>query len=222
MLDWPDIHTVLLDMDGTLLDLHFDNYFWREHVPQRYAEKHTLPVDVAKNTLLTHYQRKEGTMDWYCVDYWTRELGLDIAQLKAEVDHLIAVQPFVIDFLEWLRRQGKATCLVTNAHQKSLMLKLNKTALHNHLDRIICAHDFGVPKEQTVFWDHLQDKYPFNREHTVLIDDSLPVLRSAQRYGIRHLLAVRQPDSRQLPKDVEDFQAIHSFLDIMPHHDLPG
>lgn len=209
-------------MDGTLLDLHFDNYFWREHVPQRYAEKHTLPVDVAKNTLLTHYQRKEGTMDWYCVDYWTRELGLDIAQLKAEVDHLIAVQPFVIDFLEWLRRQGKATCLVTNAHQKSLMLKLNKTALHNHLDRIICAHDFGVPKEQTVFWDHLQDKYPFNREHTVLIDDSLPVLRSAQRYGIRHLLAVRQPDSRQLPKDVEDFQAIHSFLDIMPHHDLPG
>lgn len=221
MLNWPDIHTVLLDMDGTLLDLHFDNYFWREHVPLRFAEKHALPMDVARNTLMSHYQRKEGTIDWYCVDYWTRELGMDIAQLKAEVDHLIAIHPHVIEFLDQMRQQNKFVCLVTNAHQKSLMLKLNKTALHNHLDRIICAHDFGIPKENPTFWDRLHDSIAFDKEHSVLIDDSLPVLRSAQRFGIKYLLAVRQPDSRNPPKDVEDFTAIDSFLDIMPHHNLP-
>jgi 5'-nucleotidase len=222
MLNWPDIHTVLLDMDGTLLDLHFDNYFWREHVPQRFAQMHSLPVAVAKTTLQGYYQRKEGTIDWYCVDYWTRELGMDIAQLKTEVDHLIAIHPHVIEFLDQMRRHNKFVCLVTNAHQKSLMLKLNKTALHNHLDNIICAHDFGIPKEHPEFWQRLQVTQPFDKRHSILIDDSLPVLRSAQRYGIHYLLAVHQPDSRHPPKDVEDFAAIHSFLDIMPHHELPG
>lgn len=221
MLNWPDIHTVLLDMDGTLLDLHFDNYFWREHVPLRFAEKHALPMDVARHKLMTHYQSKEGTMDWYCVDYWTRELGLDIANLKAEVDHLIAIHPYVIEFLDHMRQQRKFVCLVTNAHQKSLMLKLNKTALHNHLDRIICAHDFGMPKENPEFWNRLHDNIEFKKEHSLLIDDSLPVLRSARQYGIKYLLGVRQPDSRNPPKDVEEFTAIESFLDIMPHHDLP-
>ncbi|HBT55971.1 MAG TPA: haloacid dehalogenase, partial [Pseudomonas sp.] len=33
MLNWNAIDTVLLDMDGTLLDLHFDNHFWLEHMP---------------------------------------------------------------------------------------------------------------------------------------------------------------------------------------------
>ena len=51
MLDWNNISTVLLDMDGTLLDLHFDNYFWQHHVPVRYAEKHKLELDDARNFL---------------------------------------------------------------------------------------------------------------------------------------------------------------------------
>lgn len=221
MINWPDIHTVLLDMDGTLLDLHFDNYFWREHVPRRYAEKHALPIETAKTTLHTQYLSKEGTMDWYCVDYWTRELGLDIALLKAEIDHLIAVHPHVIEFLDALRHMGKHVVLVTNAHQKSLLLKLNKTALNNHLDEVICAHDFGIPKEDAGFWQQLHSKLPFSKSETLLIDDSLPVLRSARRYGIQHLLAVYQPDSKTPRKDVEDFAAISSFLDIMPQRQTP-
>ena len=37
-LDWTSIDTVLLDMDGTLLDLRFDNWFWQEHVPDALRE----------------------------------------------------------------------------------------------------------------------------------------------------------------------------------------
>jgi 5'-nucleotidase len=33
-LDWNNIDTVLLDMDGTLLDLAFDSQFWLQDVPQ--------------------------------------------------------------------------------------------------------------------------------------------------------------------------------------------
>jgi HAD superfamily hydrolase (TIGR01509 family) len=216
MLDWSDIETVFLDMDGTLLDLHFDNHFWQEHVPLRYAERLGGDVQRAKTELFPRFRRVEGTMDWYCLDYWSRELDLDIALLKREVEHLIAVHPHVIEFLEAVRASGRRVVLVTNAHSKSLTLKLERTQLGGHFDAVICAHDLGRPKEDPAFWDLLAEREPFAAQHTLLVDDSLPVLRSAQHHGIAHLLAVRQPDTRGPVRDVTEFPAIDSFRDIMP------
>lgn len=215
-LDWKHIQTVFLDMDGTLLDLHFDNYFWREHVPLRYAQLHGLDVEQARAELYPRFQKVEGTMEWYCVDYWTEELGLDIAMLKEEVDHLIAVHPHVTDFLDAVRRTKRRVVLVTNAHGKSLRLKMERTQLGGHFDALVCSHDFGRPKEDVSFWGLLQDKEPFNPDTTLLVDDSLSVLRSAEQYGIQHLLAVFRPDTRGPIREVVEFPAIHNFLEIMP------
>ena len=195
MVNWQEINTVLLDMDGTLLDLYFDNYFWREHVPQRYAEKHEMSVDDAKSTLFPLFRNKEGTMDWYCVDYWSDELKLDIAMLKKEVDHLIAIHPYVIEFLDKLQSMNKTVALVTNAHQKSIELKMRRTRLGDRLDRVICSHDLGMPKETADFWARLQHEEAFDPQRTLFIDDSLAVLRAAHAYGIRYLLAILLPDS---------------------------
>lgn len=216
MLDWTRVDTVFLDMDGTLLDLNFDTHFWTEHVPLRYAERHELTVERAKEILFPRMRAVEGTMDWYCIDYWTRELGLDIALLKREVEHLIAVHPYVIDFLVAVRSSGRRAVLVTNAHGKSLDLKMHHTRLGGHLDAIVCSHDLGLPKEELEFWERLQGTEPFPAERTLLVDDSLAVLRSAKRYGIAQLLAVRRPDTQAPARDVGEFEAIESFLEIMP------
>ena len=216
MLDWTSIDTVLLDMDGTLLDLHFDNHFWLEHVPRRYAEARNLELAEATEQLHARYRDIQGTLEWYCVDHWTRELGLDIALLKEEVDHLIAVHPHVTEFLDRVAALGKRRVLVTNAHQKSLQLKMRKTRLGDRLDQVICAHDLQAPKEDQVFWDRLRAAEPFDPARTLFIDDSLAVLRSARRYGIANLLAVRAPDTRQQPRDVGEFDAIDGFRDLLP------
>ena len=203
-------------MDGTLLDLHFDNYFWQQHVPKRYAEKNELHIEDARDILIPKFRSAEGTMDWYCVDFWSEQLDLDIALLKAEVDHLIAVHPHVVEFLDAIKAAGKQVVLVTNAHQKSLMLKMERTALSHHFDDIICAHDFGLPKEEPKFWAVLNKTLPFDKNKTLLVDDTLSVLRSAQHYGIQHLLAVLNPDSQSPQRETEEFQAIKDFRDIMP------
>ncbi|MCX8018415.1 MAG: GMP/IMP nucleotidase [Rhodocyclaceae bacterium] len=216
MIDWQAIDTVLLDMDGTLLDLHFDNHFWQAHVPRRYAEARSLPLEAARDELMARYQARAGTLEWYSVDFWATELELDIMALKEEVAHLIRVHPSVVDFLAAARRLGKRLVLATNAHHKSLTLKMARTGLEPHFDALVSSHELGVAKEQQGFWEKLRQLEPFDPARTLLIDDSLPVLDAAREFGIRHLIAVRTPDTRQPPKDTRDYPAIDSFAELLP------
>ncbi|MDM8547018.1 GMP/IMP nucleotidase [Candidatus Venteria ishoeyi] len=214
-LPWGEIQQVFLDMDGTLLDLHFDNYFWLEYVPQQYAKKRNLPLDKAKAEFMEMCRQVEGTLDWYCLDYWTDTLGLDIPRLKKEIAHLIAEHPDVIPFLQALRSSGRKAILVTNAHHNSLHLKLRHTRIGDHLDAVYSAHSLKLPKEDPAFWKVLQQHHPYDPAHTLLIDDSLPVLNAAQQYGMVHLLGVAKPDTKQARKPAADYPLVESFQSLL-------
>lgn len=214
VIPWTQLQTVLLDMDGTLLDLHFDNHFWREYVPQRYAASRGLDIPTAKAVLTPIFRRKEGTLDWYCVDYWSRELNLDIAMLKQDLQEFIAIKAGVPEFLTALRQRRIRTVLVTNAHPKSLALKLERTRLHDGLDNVLSAHEFGLPKEATDFWQRLRTKENFDPASTLLIDDNLAVLRSARRAGIAHLLGVQRPSSQGPDINSTEFDVVTDFATL--------
>ena len=216
MLDWTQIDTVLLDMDGTLLDLNFDNYFWLEYLPARFAETFNLPADEAKILINKKTQALEGTLEWYSTTYWTEALGIDVVALKHEVRHLVTVMPFCHEFLDSLKAAEKDIVMVTNAHHDSLNLKMDKTGLAHKFDKLISVHEFSLPKEDINCWLEVQKLHPFNPQRTLLIDDNLNVLKSAEQYGITNLLAIYQPDSKAAKKDVEHFQALHTFDEILP------
>lgn len=214
-MDWTNIDTVLLDMDGTLLDLHFDTYFWLEHLPVRYAQMHRMDQNEAQQWLHARIMQEQGTLNWYCLDYWSKELKVDIKALKREISERIAFRPHVHDFLLHLDALGIRRVIVTNAHQDSLALKLEQTGLDKLVDRIICSHDYQIPKEQQAFWHRLQEDEPFDPARTLLVDDSLPVLASAREYGIAWLLSILQPDSQQPEREITDFNAIGHFNELM-------
>jgi len=223
LLNWHTIDTVLLDMDGTLLDLYFDNHFWLEHVPRRYAEHHATSQDRAREHLRAIFAEQHGTLNWYCLDYWSRELQLDIAALKREVQHLISVRPHVEEFLRRLHASPREVWLVTNAHRDSLDLKLELTGIERWFDRVVCSHDLLFPKENPTFWGRLQAEFHFEPERTLLIDDNASVLLSAHQFGIRHLLTLLQPDSRQARRERTDYPGILHFDEIMPlDHQAPA
>jgi len=214
-VDWKKIHTVFLDLDGTLLDLHFDNHFWLEYVPIHFADKHNIAVDDAKQRLSNLYGEFGGTLNWYCVDFWTKRIGLDIRSLKEDVSHKIAIRPQAEEFLQMLNTMGKHVVLVTNAHEASISIKMRKTELDKYFHRIISSHQFGMAKEEPGFWKKLNEAEPFEKSSTLFIDDNLTVLRSADDYGIEHLRAIRLPDSQGAEIVTKDYGVINNYLDIM-------
>lgn len=216
LLNWNAIDTVLLDMDGTILDRHFDDHFWLEHVPKRYAAKHGLPLEETRQQLYRMFRSQENTLNWTDLDYWSERLGLDIPRLKEEVDHLIAVHPDVIDFLLFLRHHGKGVHLVTNAHSKTLSLKLKKTRVGTYFDTIVSAHDLGLPKEDSAFWEKLQHKIPFDPVRTLLGEDSETNLGTAAAYGIRHLIFVSGSSSALPPKPSDKYTSVRTFRELIP------
>ena len=216
MLPWNDIDTVLLDMDGTILDLHFDTRFWLHHLPSVFGARHGLNRDDGWRILEAKLRRVEGTLQWYCLDYWRKELDLDLASMKSDLAHLIRYRSGAREFLVDLRLSERRIILVTNAHTRSLALKLRHTDLRDLLDAIVSSHEFGHPKESAEFWRQLQVKHPFDPHRTLFVDDSLAVLRAARRFGITHLLAIAKPDSESPAHDTQEFAALHHFGDITP------
>ncbi|MCL7745176.1 HAD-IA family hydrolase [Guyparkeria hydrothermalis] len=217
-LPWGEIDTVLLDMDGTLLDLNFDTRFWKEHFPQRYVELSGLSTDEARARLEARFEGLKGQLAWYCLDDWHRALApdcrdeLDLVALKRELAQHICYRHGVPDFLERLGAAGKQRVLVTNAHPASVDLKFEHVDLPRRLDRIFNAHEIGAAKESPRFWEQLDRQLHFDPDRTLLVDDNLVALAAAEDFGIRHLRAITRPNSQGEPMDTAPFVALDDFL----------
>src|SRR5271163_1329538 len=98
-VNWSAIDTVLLDMDGTLLDLRFDNWFWQELIPRRYAAAKGMSYAQTQGLLSLKFVEVKGTLKWYCIDHWSRELGLDIGSIKREALAQVGYLPGAEQFL---------------------------------------------------------------------------------------------------------------------------
>ncbi|NMR28015.1 GMP/IMP nucleotidase [Pseudoalteromonas sp. NEC-BIFX-2020_002] len=216
MLNWSKIDTVLLDMDGTLLDLHFDNHFWLNVIPEQHAIVRNIGLDEAKADIAKRYQAVHGQIQWYCLDYWEQQLNLPIMELKRQTQHLIKVREDVPAFLTALRQAGKELILLTNAHPESVILKFEKTAIDNYLDGVVSTHQYGVSKEHQSLWQQVHADLGFDKQRTLFIDDSLSVLKAAKEFGIGHLLAVANPDSKQPHNEISDYLNITDFSHVHP------
>jgi len=215
LLKTKEISYILLDMDGTLLDKYFDDYFWGHLVPEKYSEKHKLTFGKAKEELFSKYRSQEGTLNWTDVDYWSRELKLDIIALKEQIRHLIEVHPHVEDFLREMRHRKKHIWIVTNAHYKVLSMKLKKTELGKYLDGAITSFDMGIPKEYLEFWERAQKRIGFKKEKTLFIDDTIDVLRTASRFGIKYLIHKAKANSKVEPVPSSEFISINDFSELI-------
>lgn len=215
LVPWSAIDTVLLDMDGTLLDLAFDNFFWLDLVPSEYARLCGLQESRAREDIKARYDRVVGSLPWYCIDHWTRELGLDIRALKWQHKHRVRYLPMAAEFLGAVRGRGKQLWLVTNAHRETLAVKVAQTGIDAHFDEVVSSHDFAAPKESQAFWTELRARKAFDPARTLLVEDSLAVLGAARAFGIAHTVAIRAPDSGRPARAIEGYPAVDGVYELL-------
>ena len=216
MIDWDQIDTVLLDMDGTLLDLNYDNTLWNHLLPAKYGERLRISESAAREALFSHMQEIRHRLEFYCLDYWASYTKLDVIALHRELSHLIQYRPGALDFLTWLGKRGTTRLLVTNAHRDSLSVKNAHSNLTGRVDSAISCHDYGAPKESPRFWQRLAEEHAFTPQRTLFIDDNHAVLEAAAKFGIERLLTIYQPDSARPHRTDLQFPAFNDFNELLP------
>ncbi|MGH7231782.1 MAG: HAD family hydrolase, partial [Nitrospiraceae bacterium] len=215
-LDWSRVDNVLLDMDGTLLDRHFDNFFFEEEMPRRYAAKHNLAPDIARERLFALYRAVEGELDWTDLTYWTRTLDIDVVGLTKEFDHMITFLPDAEEFLRRIRQNGKRVHLVTNAHAAGVRIKVARTGLDRHVDGIVTAFDVGYLKMRTEYWPTCRRLIGFDPARTLYIDDDEACVSAAHQYGISHVYHRSKSSSQLPPQPSSRYASIESLRDLLP------
>ena len=205
----------MLDMDGTVLDLAYDNYVWKELVPEHYARISGISVDDARSRLFAKYEAIQGDIQWYCLDHWSERLGLDVLELHRGVNHRSGYLPGAKGFLQALREHEVRVLLVTNSHPDTLALKDEATGLAAYFDEIYTSHQFGFAKERQEFWHALQEEEDFRRESTLFVDDNRTVLQSAETYGLEMLVEISQPDTSEPARETAAYTGVPGVADLL-------
>jgi putative hydrolase of the HAD superfamily len=213
--DWSVIDTVLLDLDGTLLDQAYDNHIWRDLVPQRFAVARSLDLHEAYAEIARLFAERSGTLDWYCIEYWSRTLGVDIGALHREVRSHVAWLPGARDFLLRMRTDGKRLLLLTNSHPLALAVKHEQTGVLDYLDAAVTSHEFGAPKEQGQFWQAALAKFAYDPERSLFADDNSKMLEAARSAGVRWVYGIRHWDTRGSRREHMDHPAVDSVADLL-------
>ncbi len=211
-----DCDTLMLDMDGTLLDLAFDNFMWLQHIPSEYARKHGLEHEVATRQLYAQFRSLQGQLDWYCLDHWSERLGLDVLALhRAERDR-IGWLPGAMEFLQSVQQSGQRVLLVTNSHPDTLAVKSEVTGIEKYFAGIYTSHQFGYPKEDQRFWQALAAAEGFDPRSTMFVDDTETVLASARDYGVKHVVKITRPDSSAAVRDAGAYLSVEGVAELLP------
>jgi putative hydrolase of the HAD superfamily len=215
LVDWNQVQDVLLDMDGTLLDRHFDNFFFEEELPRRYAAKEGLQFEASRDRLMAMYRSVEGELAWTNLEYWTGRVGIDIVGMHHELEHMIGFLPGAQQFLKAVRAEGKRIVVLTNAHHTGVAVKSGKTGLDRYVDRIVDAFEVGYLKMRPEYWPACRRLVGFDPSRSLYVDDDESCLRAARQYGIATIVHSAKSSSRLPPAPSSDFPSVEHLSALL-------
>tara|TARA_B100000965_G_C19558296_1_gene743272 strand:+ start:293 stop:964 length:672 start_codon:yes stop_codon:yes gene_type:complete len=190
-----DIECLLIDMDGVILDNTYDNNFWQNQIPGVLSKKKNISFDDAKRLAIQIFNFKKNTKDWYDLDYWSNMLGIDIEAEKRSEESLSKIKLYdnVTSTLAELKKQTRLI-LITNAHRKTLNIKLEKFDIKPYFHEMICAHELYYVKEDLQLWYMLRSKYKLDYEKTILVEDTINNIRVALSAGVSSAIYVGEEE----------------------------
>ncbi|MCH1416878.1 MAG: HAD-IA family hydrolase [Gammaproteobacteria bacterium] len=208
-----DIECMLVDMDGVILDNTYDNNFWQNQIPGVISKNKNISFEDAKRLAVQIFNYKKNTKDWYDVDYWSNMLNVDIEAEKRSSISFDRIQLYegVTKTLNKLKDNFRLI-LITNAHRKTLNIKLEKYDLSPYFENMICAHELHYVKENIQLWYMLKSRFKLDYTKTLLIEDTINNIKVGLSAGISQ--AVYLGD--EIYEDSKKILKLSSINDIFP------
>lgn len=207
--------TLMMDMDGTILDLAYDSHIWLKSIPNIYAEKMNISIDDANSILQKKVLKMKNSLKWYCIDHWSELLDIDILRVHELEKDEIRYLPGAESFLKKVSKSEIRAILVTNSHRDTLNLKIKETGLDKYFKDIYISHDFNAPKENQLFWKRFQSVENFVKNKTIFVDDNVNVLKSAEKFGLGSLIQILYPDSSSAEIKKSKFKGIRNLKQLL-------
>ena len=204
---------MLVDMDGVILDNTYDNNFWQNQIPGVISKNKNISFEDAKRLAVQIFNYKKNTKDWYDVDYWSNMLNVDIEAEKRSSISFDRIQLYegVTETLNKLKNNFRLI-LITNAHRKTLNIKLEKYDLNPYFENMICAHELHYVKENIQLWYMLKSRFKLDYTKTLLIEDTINNIKVGLSAGISQ--AVYLGDENY--EDSKKILKLSSINDIFP------
>jgi pyrophosphatase PpaX len=190
----PKLHTVLFDLDGTLIDsvrLILDSYHHAlaaHGLPPRSDEEWLLGVGTPLTAQFGAFQNTAGMLDELIATY--REYNLK------HHDRMVTVYPGVVDVVRQLKQDGIATGLVTSKNRSGAVRGLALAQLESLMDVLVCADEVENPKPHPEPVEKAVGLLGSDPATTVYVGDSIHDMRSGRAAGVRTAAVLWGPFGR--------------------------
>jgi len=99
---------ISFDVDGTLVDLEYNDLIWFKEIPELVAKKKKVSFERSLKFVCEEYAKLgEHNLNWYDINYWISYFGIEISPDKIfeKYEPQVKIYPEVIPLLEELKKK---------------------------------------------------------------------------------------------------------------------
>jgi len=99
---------ISFDVDGTLVDLEYNDLIWFKEIPELVARKKKISFEKSLKFVHEEYAKLgEHNLNWYDINYWISYFGIEISPDKIfeKYEPQVKIYPEVIPLLEELKKK---------------------------------------------------------------------------------------------------------------------
>ena len=102
------LRIISFDVDGTLVDLEYNDLIWFKEIPELVARKKKISFEKSLKFVHEEYAKLgEHNLNWYDINYWISYFGIEISPDKIfeKYEPQVKIYPEVISLLEELKKK---------------------------------------------------------------------------------------------------------------------
>lgn len=210
---------ILFDLDGTLVDSAFDLYRAMNmslnvlQLPQ--VTEQQVRMWIGKGTSLFCHSTLQHLVGE--VQPAQHQQLLDTFLQIYNADPCVDTQPFdgIMEFLAWGKAQGKTLVCVTNKPEAPARAIVEQLGMNAYFDDVIGGDRFTERKPHPRQLLHCVEHYAVEKQHVLMIGDSVNDVEAARRAGIDCIVVSYGYNHGENIHDCQPQQVVDNLLELL-------